>query len=302
MATQCSSVADIIALRATRLDNCGRIQYGDFAQVVTECQTRVSASAEVDEGEAIQGKNGAGKTLVRRNAEPEITGKTLEIEFIKVDPALFELIAAVEVLYDAFTGDAVGYRERTDIRPADKFFALEGWSDVLGVPCGLTTDKPYWYNLWPFLQGGVLGDVEFAEGLVNFTVQNISAVEGAQWDVGPYEVVLNSLGEASVLTTPVTSTDVQYSLSTTVAPPPADGCGYLPLDDPNAPLATGATAGEPGFFTPVPSVRPADFTDLSTSTIVADPATAWTTGQHVILGDGDLAYWDGVNWQQGTAP
>ena len=35
--------------------------------------------------------------------------------------------------------------------------------------------------------------------------------------------------------------------------------------------------------------------------IVASPATAWTTGQYVTLGDGSLAHWGGAAWTSGKA-
>ncbi|MFE9924267.1 hypothetical protein ACFYQA_22595 [Streptomyces sp. NPDC005774] len=63
--------------------------------------------------------------------------------------------------------------------------------------------------------------------------------------------------------------------------------------------ATGATAGTPGVFTPAGSIAPHDLADLDL--ITADPETAWTTGQHVVLGDGASAHWDGLDWATGTA-
>ena len=64
--------------------------------------------------------------------------------------------------------------------------------------------------------------------------------------------------------------------------------------------ATGATAGTPGTFTPSGSTPPADFAALSG--ITANPTTAWTTGQHVVLGDSSQAHWNGTAWVVGAAP
>jgi hypothetical protein len=36
--------------------------------------------------------------------------------------------------------------------------------------------------------------------------------------------------------------------------------------------------------------------------ITASPATAWTTGQYVVLGDATHAYWSGAAWTAGQAP
>ena len=64
--------------------------------------------------------------------------------------------------------------------------------------------------------------------------------------------------------------------------------------------ATGATAGSPGSFTPSGATPAADLAGLSAC--IASPTTPWTEGQHVILGDGSHAYWDGTAWLAGDAP
>jgi len=64
--------------------------------------------------------------------------------------------------------------------------------------------------------------------------------------------------------------------------------------------ATGATAGTPGTFTPTGATAPANLAALAG--VTASPATAWTTGQHVILGDASHAYWNATAWTAGNAP
>lgn len=67
-------------------------------------------------------------------------------------------------------------------------------------------------------------------------------------------------------------------------------------------VPTGATAGTPGAFTPAGANLPDTLADLQASAIVASPATAWTTGQFVVLGDSSHAYWDSNSWEAGEAP
>ena len=67
-------------------------------------------------------------------------------------------------------------------------------------------------------------------------------------------------------------------------------------------VPTGATAGAPGAFTPAGANLPDTLADLQASAIVASPATAWTTGQFVVLGDSSHAYWDSNSWEAGEAP
>lgn len=70
-----------------------------------------------------------------------------------------------------------------------------------------------------------------------------------------------------------------------------------------AAAATGATAGTPGNWTPSGSAAPANLAALTGASpaISATPATAWTTGQHVVLGDTSHAHWSGSAWVAGDA-
>lgn len=70
-------------------------------------------------------------------------------------------------------------------------------------------------------------------------------------------------------------------------------------------LATGAIAGTPGTWTPGGSAAPADVSALQAGSVVASPATAWTTGQYVQTGTAGTpgeAHWDGAAWVAGMAP
>lgn len=62
---------------------------------------------------------------------------------------------------------------------------------------------------------------------------------------------------------------------------------------------TGATAGSPGTFTPGGATPPANLAAMTG--ITANPTTAWTTGQRVILGDSTAAHWTGTAWAAGAA-
>lgn len=63
-------------------------------------------------------------------------------------------------------------------------------------------------------------------------------------------------------------------------------------------LATVATAGIPGSFN---GAYPDTLAELQASDITASPATAWTTGQYVELGDASQANWNGTAWVAGAA-
>jgi hypothetical protein len=66
-----------------------------------------------------------------------------------------------------------------------------------------------------------------------------------------------------------------------------------------ASVATGASAGTPGTFTPADSTVPANLAAMAS--VIATPTSAWTTGQYVTLGDASTAHWDGAAWVSGAA-
>lgn len=65
------------------------------------------------------------------------------------------------------------------------------------------------------------------------------------------------------------------------------------------PMATGATAGAPGSFTPAGSKVPDNLAGMTG--VIASPATAWTVGQYVSTADSAKAHWTGTAWVSGVA-
>jgi hypothetical protein len=64
-------------------------------------------------------------------------------------------------------------------------------------------------------------------------------------------------------------------------------------------VATGATAGIPGTWTPAGATAPANLAAMSG--ITASPTTAWTTGQYMGLADLTHTSWNGAGWVAGEA-
>lgn len=65
------------------------------------------------------------------------------------------------------------------------------------------------------------------------------------------------------------------------------------------PMATGATAGKPGSYTPSISTPP--YNKAGLDKVTASPATAWTSGSYIVLGDKTEWYWSGTAWTSGRA-
>lgn len=64
-------------------------------------------------------------------------------------------------------------------------------------------------------------------------------------------------------------------------------------------MATGATAGSPGAYTPLNATPP--FSEAGLASVTASPLTAWTTGQYIVIGNDTEWHWDGTDWVSGRA-
>ena len=291
-------------MRVTAVDGCCAPDFGADNQVVTEGFVSVALTANINEPEEIVVTNANGKTCVRDTGCPEFQGYGVEITFCEVSPCLFAIVTGQPVVLDA-AGEVVGFRMNSKVSVCDRGFALEVWRGVPGVAC-TGEGGAFGYLLLPCLQGGVIGDFTIENAAVTFTVSGASTKDGNGWGVGPYDVVPGADGVTpSPLPDPLDSDDHLYAIFTTIEPPAVtDGCVAL---TPPANAATGATAGTPGTWTPGGSTPPANVANLiagSPVTVVASPATDWTTGQYVqtgTAGAGGEAHWNGTGWQAGRA-
>lgn len=279
-------------MRATRLDAFGAVKDSGCSSIATKGIVSVALTANITEPEVITVVNAAGEECVRDQGNPTFSNYSVAITFCDVDPELYAMMTNQDVVYDS-AGDAVGFRvnSKADITQAN--FALEVWSNTSS-----TGTAAWGYTLLPFISGGVIGDFTLENAAVSFTLQNAATKDGTAWGVGPYDVVSDGTGPSPLLTA-LDAYDHLHVQYVTIAPPtPSANCLA------SGPAATGATAGSPGTYTPVDAYPPADFADLTDGTpvVVANPATAWTTGQHIVLEDNSHAYWNGTAWVAGNAP
>jgi hypothetical protein len=282
-------------MRVTKVDACGAPVPGAKSAVVSDGFVSVALTANTDQGTAISVSNANGKTCIQDTPAPQFLGYSVEVQFCGVDPELFGLMTGQAVVFDpANPGDAVGIRVSTGVDLDAQGFALEVWSTVPGQACS-GGEQAYGYFLLPFLKGGVIGDFTIANDAINFTVSNAQTKDGSSWGVGPYDVTRDDSGDAGPLNTAITEDDHLHLERVTVAPP-TSACGAIPLGT----VATGATAGIPGTYTPANSYAPDALADMDS--VTASPATLWTAGQYVVLGDGSHAYWTGTAWAAGESP
>lgn len=293
MANICYPVVRGRRLRATRLDGCGNPVLGPDSTVVTAGFISVALTANILEGEEINVTNANGDVCVLDTPCPKFQDYSVEVTFCDVNPTLFNLMSGQPLVLNGT--DTVGFRMNADVTACDSGFALELWTGIPSDACEVGASASYGYMLLPFVQGGVLGDFTIENAAINFTLTGARTKKGSGWGVGPYDVVMDS-GAPGPLATAITSGDHLHLERTTVDPPEAD-CDPSALGVP----AVTADAGTPGTLEPANSYAPADLAELQASSLVADPVTAWTAGQYIVLRDGSFAHWDGDSWEAGAA-
>lgn len=291
------------ALRATRLDGCGAPVLGPDSQVTTKGFISVALTANSNAGTAIQIDNANGERMVDETPVPRFTNYSLEITFVNVDPALLSLLSGMPVVYGADEETIIGFDQDDEIDVEATAFALELWTGVGGAACDEEGDPLYGYMLLPFVKGGMIGNVTVENGNITFPITGAQTKKGNAWGAGPYDVQDDETGLAGPLLEPLAPTRHFRHITTSIAPPTNldGGAGALGVPATGATMATGAS-------TPANSYYPANLADLIAGAsgphgvaVVANPATAWTTGKYIRLRDGSTAHWSSSAWVAGPA-
>jgi len=308
------------AIRITPLNVDGSI---DTNKPILTTNGFISASfgTEFEDGDEITEKAADGSICIQFKADDSMKGITFNLSLCSPDPEASALIAggkiicaATDILTDPTAppgpdnpicqsaGTVIGYTSPAVGATVGNPVAIEIWSKAIvrGKPAACT---PYYHWVFPYVRVRYEGDREFTNGaLANeftgtgvgndaLTANGLNPAMGAGEDFVTYRAALtNPFSYVRSQSKP----NLGWTGAWTYTPDNSLGCG--------ADLATGATAGTPGFWTPVGSVAPETFTELSNSTIQAEPPAQWQNGQHVVLGDATQAYWDGNQWQVGAAP
>jgi hypothetical protein len=212
-------------IRVTKLDQCGNVPASGTAGsiAVTSGFISVKLSSEVEDGEEIITKKADGSLCVNEMTSPSFKRFTAEIEFCGVDPGLLSLITNANP-YNNYAGDVDGITV-PEGTITDKF-SLELWSGLTGAACptGAGITECSGYLLLPFMQAGVLGDIEVTgDDTVTFSMTGAYTKGGNNWRKGPYNVLLNG-STASTLPTALDPLD-HLLLTETCVTPPASVCG-----------------------------------------------------------------------------
>lgn len=285
-------------MRVTRLDGCGRVDSGACTTIVSDGFVSIAVTSRVTEGEAIELVNAAGKKCVSDTPPPTFDGFGIEITFCKVDPMLYSMLTGQSVVYDA-EGIAVGFRANSKVDASKSGVAIEVWSDVPSEACDPNDPNAagsWGYQLFPFLQGGVIGDYTIENAGITFSVRGMVTKGGTPWGTGTFDVVPGVGGVAGPLLEPLDNDDHFHMQLTSIAPP-EPGCTCMA----SGPEPTTATAGTPGTWGPVDSYPLETLAALQGSDVAASPTAAWGSGEYIVLGDGSHAHWTGTAWASGAA-
>lgn len=228
MVTHCFTPVLGKRLRATELGTCGDVTVGTSNQLVTDGFITVTLSSEVEEGTEIIQRNAAGALCVNEKMADSFKRFTVEIEFCGVNPSLLAIVSNAEP-YEDYAGDVAGFTVPEG--EINKKFSLELWTGLSGQAClpGEAGGEASGYMLLPFLQAGVLGDIEMdGENAVTFSLTGAYTLGGNAWGVGPYNVLMDDSSVAAVLPTALDPFDHLLLIDTALAPPPVS-CDPAPV-------------------------------------------------------------------------
>jgi hypothetical protein len=230
-------------IRVTELDSCGNVNAAGTvdSQVVTNGFITLTLSSEVEDGAEILSRLADGSLCANEKLSDAFKRFTVEIEFCGVNPSLLALVSAAEPYAD-YADDIAGFTIGEG--PIEKWFSLELWTGISGAACEPGVTFHGGYVLLPFVVAGVLGDITVdGENMVTFSLTGAYTKGGNNWDVGPYNVLLDT-GVAAPLPTALDSLTHFLLVDTNVAPPPA-ACSPLPMPPYITSItpATGAAAG-----------------------------------------------------------
>lgn len=227
-------------IRATRVDNCGVVQYGEYSKAVSKSWASVAYTVNTIDTDGIDQRNADGSPAIFEDGTSKFGSFAIEAVFNKVDPEFFELVTKQRVYRDA-AGEAIGFAINADTDTLIEGFALELWAGAPAGDCGAAAEEEYGYFLAPFIKGARLGDYTIENGAVTFTITGGTTRSGTGWGVGPYDVI-KTAGVPSKLPTPLLSGDHKLMIWVTV-PPPEIFYGARPVLNPaNIPAMTALVA------------------------------------------------------------
>lgn len=225
----CPSYLQGYTARVTRLDECGNPDFGECGYATSDGYIQITATTNIEDPDEFKQKNANGSYLVNQRSRPLLNWIDLSMQFQRVDFELFNMITGADLVADdSSPGINIGINI-TESNFATASFALEVWMGNSEEECDPSGLPYYGYNLFPWVVEGAFGaeDVVIANDLISFTITGRTR-GGTPWGVGPWDVVLDSVGTPSPLFDPLPADSHWTFLQTQIAPPDdMCGCGEL---------------------------------------------------------------------------
>lgn len=222
----CIKPLQAATFRWTHLDVCGIPVYDACSYAVTDGYTQIEITPNTTDGQQFQSINPAGVAIVNQQAKTILNWFDYTITMSVRDPELFYLMTGADRFLDY--GGLVAGNVITEDNYATGRGALEVWLGNAEEECGPGNAPYYGYVLLPFTNDGKLTEtITITNDLITYQFAGRTR-KGNNWGVGPYDVMLNSMGAPAPLTTPL-ATNAHYLDIITQLPPPEPDCGCLEL-------------------------------------------------------------------------
>jgi hypothetical protein len=227
-----------LALRASKIDRCGKPLAGASNRLVTEGFIRVNLDPELKAAEDLEQTNAAGKVCVQGRTPPERKWWNVEIQFCDVDPDLYSLITGWARVLD-WDDNPIGFRDQKEVN-ADTGVAFEVWTGVGDDDgCEIPLDDSIFSAAASGASHGYLlfGGTEFISGaltvesgVATFTMTG-RTIAMPHWGRGPYNVAAtDASGTPGRLLVPTSKSEHITLFSTPVVPPEVtDGADALAI-------------------------------------------------------------------------
>jgi hypothetical protein len=198
-------------LRIIKLSTCGVPVTGTgSAQIITDGWTEVTASPQYDTGDRKITRKANGLLCVNTKLPDVFTNEELTVNFCVWNPGVIPATLGGTLLTqsESPTGTGANYGRNA----SQVHWSLELWTSVDGAgACDSAGNQRYFYEAWPHLADGKLGDRTFGNDPTALQIKANTYAVSTLWTAG-----LSWLGAAAPLD------DYVYNL-TTVAPP-ASAC------------------------------------------------------------------------------
>lgn len=201
-----------LRLRVTRLGATGNVVTGAGNAFVSDNMIELADSPDIERGQEILVRNGAGELCVDYRDADVIKRRLLTLSICGVQDELFELIEGAS-LY-ASGGSTIGHADPVlGTAPNPNGVAIEGWSKNL-VSGSVDGTYPYFRWLWPKTYGWTRGEDRLLNGHTAWTFSGIALGNAGMRATGP----------AGDWTGPVDRVRAVYRSAAAL---PAAGVGYV---------------------------------------------------------------------------